>query len=360
MNYVLTLIIPIIISLIITPFVRKLAFRLNIVDQPNSHRKVHQKVMPYLGGIAIYISFSLSYLIADHFTTFESTTIGNSILIGGLIIVITGSIDDAVDIRPIHKLVGQMIAALIPIYYGLSINVISLPFIEDGLYVGWFGIAITFIWIVGMTNAVNFIDGLDGLASGVSAISFGALFVVSLLLGNMMLAFTSILLIGALLGFLPYNFYPARIFMGDSGSLFLGYTLAVLSLLELKQVTLVSFLVPIIILGIPLMDTFYAMIRRKLKGVPISSPDKDHLHHRFLHLGFSHRTTVLIIYAISFVFSCFAVLVLYTNILLSLFVVGIVLVLVHLFAEFIGIFSDQFKPLTSFLFKFIRAMERQK
>ncbi len=359
MNYVITFIIPILLSLILTPFVRRLAFRLNIVDHPND-RKVHKKVMPYLGGVAIYISFALSYLVTSRLTDFESTIIGNSILIGGLIIVLTGSIDDAKDIRPKWKLLGQIIAAILPIYYGLTINEISLPFMEEGVYVGWFGIAITFLWIVGMTNAVNFIDGLDGLASGVSAISFGALFVVSMLLGNVMLAFTSLLLIGAIIGFLPYNFYPARIFMGDSGSMFLGYTLALMSLLELKQVTLVSFLVPIMILGIPLMDTFYAMIRRKLKGVPISSPDKNHLHHRFLHLGFSHRTSVLIIYTISFVFSCFAVLVLHTNILLSLVVSGVVLVLVHLLAEFIGIFSDQFKPLTSFLFKFIRAIERQK
>lgn len=359
LQYIIALIIPVILCLLLTPWVRRLAIHLNIVDQPND-RKVHQKVMPYLGGISIYISFVVSYIVAIHSMDFEATAVGTSMVWGGLIIVLTGSIDDAIDIRPLWKIFGQSIAAVIPICYGLSINVISLPFLEEGLYVGWFGIAITFLWIIGMTNAVNFIDGLDGLASGVSTISFSALFVVSLLLGNEMLAFTSILLIGALLGFLPYNFHPAKIFMGDSGSLFLGYTLAVLSLLELKQVTLVSFLVPIMILGIPLMDTCYAMIRRKLKGVPISSPDKDHLHHRFLHLGFSHRTTVLIIYGLSFVFSCFAVLVLYTNILLSFFVVGVVLILVHLFAEFIGIFSDQFKPLTTFLFKFLRAMERQK
>ncbi len=220
---------------------------------------------------------------------------------------------------------------------------------------GWVAYPLTVLWIVGITNAMNLIDGLDGLGAGLSVIGLSTIAVMALSGGKILILSLSLVVIGSTLGFLFYNFHPAKIFMGDTGSLFLGYVISVLSLLGLyKSVTLFSIIIPIIILGVPIFDTTFAVIRRILNKQPISAPDKSHIHHRLMAFGLSHRTAVIIIYLIGFIFSVSAILLKSATIWLSLFIIFVLIVFMQIIAEVTGLVNEQFKPFTKFYKRLVK------
>lgn len=327
-----------VLTLVSTPLVKKLAIKWGVVDQPD-HRKVHTRIMPRMGGLAIFIAFVVSFYI---YVPKNKESIG--ILIGGAIIALTGMIDDKYQISPKMKMLGQLIAALVVIWCGLKVDFINLPF-NGQVYFQWLSIPITIFWLVGVTNAVNLIDGLDGLAAGVSGVAVSAIMVMSILMGNTLALILSVILLGCVIGFLFFNFHPAKIFMGDTGALFLGFNLAVLSILGFKQLTLIAFLVPILILGVPLSDTFYAIIRRIVNKKPISQPDKNHLHHCILSMGFSHRNTVIIIYGVSALFAVSAVIFSQSTLWGAAILIGLVLIALEIGSEVVGLMGKKKQPL---------------
>lgn len=288
-----------------TPFVKTLAKKIGAIDIPKDKRRMHTDSVPLIGGLAIFLGFLVSTVI---FTEIDIKII--AILSGALIMVVLGVFDDKYALGAKFKLMIQIIAAAIPVIAGVRIERIILPFLKSGgIEFGWLAYPITILWIVALTNAVNLIDGLDGLAAGVSAIASFSMFLIALMQGNYVIAVMSAALVGACCGFLPYNFSPASIFMGDTGSTFLGFVMASLSVLGLFKIhAIISFAVPFIAFGIPIFDTSFAIFRRIKEHRPIMSPDRGHLHHRLVDMGFSHKQAVLIIYAICIVLGAVAVL----------------------------------------------------
>jgi UDP-GlcNAc:undecaprenyl-phosphate/decaprenyl-phosphate GlcNAc-1-phosphate transferase len=350
----LTLIACFITSILITPVVKKIAFQIGATDKPNL-RKVHLKIMPRLGGLAIYISFIIGILIlkptGDNHVAF---------LLGSLIIIITGIWDDIHEISAKVKFAGQLLAALLVVVWGgAQVSFINLPFGGE-LQLGVFSIPLTVLWIVGITNAINLIDGLDGLAAGVSSIALIAISGMAIVMGNTYVLIVGSVLLASTLGFLLYNFHPAKIFMGDTGALFLGYMIAVLSLLGFKNITFISLIVPVIILGVPISDTFFAIIRRIVNKQPLSAPDKSHLHHCLLRLGFSHRQTVLLIYAFSSLFALAAFITSMTTIWGSLLLITVLMLAIELVVEKIGLVNKDYRPLLKFMsgLKFVNMKDR--
>ena len=341
-----SLIVAFIAAILLTPLVKRLAFRLGAVDAPN-YRKVHARIMPRLGGLAIYCAFIIGFFFLKFMTDFKSDY-AYAILIAATIIVITGIIDDMREISAKAKMLGQLAAACIVVFGGgIQMNFINLPF--DGiLNFGWLAIPLTIVWIVGVTNAVNLIDGLDGLAAGVSTIALATLAVMAMIMGNGIVIAMASILAAATIGFLVFNFHPAKIFMGDTGALFLGFMISVLALLGFKNVTVISFIIPIIILGVPISDTFFAIVRRLRQKKKWSDPDKSHLHHRLLDLGFSHRQTVLLIYAIAAVFGVVAIVFSMAKVWGAILLIAVLLVAIELLVEIIGLAGQNYKPLINF------------
>lgn len=329
--------VALVVALIATPLVKKLAIKIGAVDAPN-HRKVHQRIMPRLGGLAIYIGFLVTFLIIA-----PKSMITWGILVGATIVIITGVFDDRYEISPKVKLLGQLIAAIVVVMSGIKVEFINLPF--EGIFAfGWLSIPVTIFWIVGVSNAINLIDGLDGLAAGVSAIATATMLIMSLIIGNYTVSILSVALLGAIIGFLFFNFHPAKIFMGDTGALFLGFMLAAMSILGFKYVTLFAFIMPILVLGVPISDTFFAIIRRWLNNRPISEADKNHLHHRLLQLGLSHRQTVLVIYGVSMLFGASAILFTQVTLWVAVITLGLLLLGLEIGAEAIGLVGKSYKP----------------
>lgn len=288
--------------LAVTPLVRKLAIKLKAIDQPEE-RKVHQTLMPRMGGLAICLSFWAVVLLTQGLTR---EIIG--LLTGGFVICLLGLWDDLRGVNPKVKLLVQILAAGIIVFAGIRVDYLTHP-LADIFHTGYFSYPLTILWIIGITNAVNLIDGLDGLAVGVSAIAALTLGIVACLEGLGQIGMLAFILACSSFGFLRYNFYPAKIFMGDTGSLFLGFNLAVLAIMGLtKSTTVISLFLPVIILGIPILDTILAIFRRYYSGKPIFSADKEHLHHRLLDIGLSHRGTVLAIYGVSLILGLSAIL----------------------------------------------------
>lgn len=287
----------IIVALII-PIVKKIANHINAIDIPDA-RKVHTVPIPRLGGLGIFIGFLMGYMI------FGGSSIQmNSILIGSFIIVLTGMIDDIKPISAKSKLFGQIFASCVIVFYGnILLNNVTIWGLDINF--GIFAYPITILFIVACTNVINLIDGLDGLAGGISSIFYLSTIILCFFQNRFMeLEFVlALIMLGSTLGFLIHNFHPAKIFAGDSGSLFMGFTIAVISLLGFKTTAITSVFIPLMILAVPILDTLFAIIRRLLKHQPISSPDKQHLHHQLLKMKFSHRNTVLIIYLITALFS---------------------------------------------------------
>ena len=280
------------------PVVKKIAIHINSLDIPNE-RKVHKKPMPRLGGLGIFFAFLVGYMLFG-----QNTIRMNSILIGSFIIILTGMIDDIKPLDAKDKLIGQLLSAAIIAFYG-EILLDNITAYGLNINFGYFAYPITIIFIVACMNIINLIDGLDGLAGGVSAIFFMTIIIICFFQGRTTgLEFTlALITLGSTLGFLVHNFYPAKIFAGDSGALFLGFIIAVISLLGFKATVLTSVFIPILTLGVPILDTFFAIIRRLLKHKKISDADKQHLHHQLLGMKFSHRNTVLIIYGVNILFA---------------------------------------------------------
>ncbi|WP_047984697.1 glycosyltransferase family 4 protein [Ornithinibacillus californiensis] len=343
MQFIIALVVTFIASIILTPYVKKLAIKVGAVDKPN-YRKVHKQTMPRLGGLAIFLSFLIGVLLF-----IPDTIQAWPILLGGLIIVAVGVLDDIKELPAKSKLLGQLVAAVVTVAGGIQIDFITLPNGNE-IEFGYFAIPITIIWIVAITNAINLIDGLDGLAAGVSAIAVLTISGLAISMGDPLMALIGILLFGSTLGFLVFNFYPAKIFMGDTGSLFLGYMISVIAVMGLfKNVAIFSLVVPIIILGVPILDTTFAIVRRIVKKQPLSAPDKFHLHHCLIKLGFTHRQTVIIIYAMSGLFSVAAII--FTRATLwgsTLLLIGL-LILVELIVEVTGLISENYRPLLRFI-----------
>ncbi|WP_117168448.1 glycosyltransferase family 4 protein [Paraliobacillus sediminis] len=330
------------LAIVLTPYVKKLAIRIGAVDQPN-YRKIHAKVMPRLGGLAIFISFMVGFIVFN-----PNSPYFWPIFIGAVLVTGTGVVDDLYELSARVKFSIQLVAAGVVVFAGAQINFINLPFGET-LHFGYFSIPITIIWIVGITNAINLIDGLDGLAAGVSSIALITISGLAITLGDTFVVAVGFMLLGSTLGFLVYNFHPAKIFMGDTGALFLGYMIGVLSVLGFKNATLFSLIVPITILGVPILDTFFAIVRRVVNKKPLASPDKLHLHHALLKLGFGHRQTVILIYAMSALFSLAALIFTKSTMWGSTITFLAMALLIEITVELTGLISDKYRPLLSLL-----------
>ena len=316
--------VPFFISLILayalTPAVKKLAIKVGAVDRPNA-RKVHTRIIPRLGGLAIFAGFIVSVLFCMPLT---SELFG--LLAGCTAIVALGIWDDICNIPAKVKLAGQIIAAAIPVAFGIRIEWLTNPFGTLIVLPDWIAVPVTIFWIIGFTNTVNLIDGLDGLAAGVSVIASIAMFFIAVTMNQYLPAMIIVAMAGASLGFLQYNFNPAKIFMGDTGSMLLGYTMAVVAVLGLvKTAATVALVVPVIALGLPILDTLFAIVRRKMSGVPVFQPDKGHLHHRLLALGMTQKQAVLIMYLITLILGLVAVFVATVS-----YKTGIILSLIHI------------------------------
>lgn len=280
------------------PMIKWISYHVGALDYPNE-RKVHKKPMPVMGGLMIYLGFLFGYMLFA-----PQSTQMLAILIASFIVVITGILDVIKPLRAREKLVGQVVAALIIVFYG-KILLNDISFFGYYFDFGWLAYPITLVFIVAVMNCINLIDGLDGLADGISMIFFITIGVLAFIMHNLgSLEITiAFIMIGACLGFLIFNFNPAKIFMGEIGSMFLGFMIAVVCLLGFKAVTLTSLVVPMLILAIPILDTLFAILRRIIHHKPIYEADRQHLHHQLLNKKFSQKTTVLIIYAVSILFS---------------------------------------------------------
>lgn len=290
------------IAFIMTPLVRVLAFKLNALDVPDKVRHFHRMVTPRLGGLAIIVSFIVNALIFSELSR-EIT----GLLLGTAAIMLLGILDDIFTLRPLIKLVGQIAAAMIPVAFGIRLSFLNI--FSQTLDFGAFSIPVTVFWIVLLTNAINLIDGMDGLACGVSLICALSILFCSLILSRYDIALLMGILAGSCAGFLPFNFHPARIFMGDTGALSLGYIFSVVSISGLyKFSTAITFIVPILVFAVPFGDTFSAVFRRLKRGKKIFQGDHEHFHHKLLAMGFSQRQAVVILYAISAVLGVSAIL----------------------------------------------------
>ena len=319
-NIILALAVAFVISFAATPVVRSFAKQVGAVDIPDNKRHIHTHPIPRMGGLAIFLGFLLSVLLFANITPQV-----RGILLGAILIVVVGAIDDVMNLNAWLKFCVQIVAAVIAVLSGVIINVVSNPLLitgEQAITVGILAVPVTILWIVGVTNSVNLIDGLDGLACGVSAIASLSMLVVSMLVSeaNSNVAVILAALCGGCLGFIPYNLNPAKIFMGDTGALLLGYVLATASVIGMfKFYAIVTFILPVLALAVPLSDTIFAFTRRILHGQSPFHADRGHFHHKLLDMGLSQKQAVAVLYAVS------AILGLTTVVLTSSGIVRIVL-----------------------------------
>lgn len=337
---VIAFLISAVTSLLVTPLIKRLANKLKAIDEPDNKRKTHDCVRASLGGLSIFIGATAGFLYLQPVHPQM-----NAIILGACIMLITGMLDDIFDLKPIYKLSGQLTAAIVVVSSGLIIEKLTVPFLGT-VYLEGIGYIITILWIVGASNAINLIDGLDGLAAGVSTIGLTSIFIMAVMDYRFVVVYLSIILIGSSLGFLYHNFYPAKIFMGDTGALFLGYSIAVVSMLGLfKNVALFSFIIPIIVIAIPMFDTILAIIRRTINKQGIATADKKHIHYRLLSMGYSHRASVLIIYGFSAFFGGMAIIFNSSTLQTSLIVFSIVIIGIQIIAELAGIVMNGQQPI---------------
>ena len=323
-NVIVILIVTFLTSLILTPIIKLIAIHVNAMDIPNK-RKIHNKPMPRLGGLAIFLAFMLGYMLYA-----RESTVMLSILMGGFLIVLCGMIDDINPLRARYKFIVQLFAAATVCIYGnIILNEITIFGLNLYFTAPWAQI-ITIIFIVAVMNIINLIDGLDGLASGISTIYFITIAIIAFILNQRggLDVILSLIMAGATLGFLVHNFPPASIFLGDTGSYFLGYIISIIALLGYKATTLTSIVIPLAILAIPIFDTASAIIRRLLKHKnPFTNPDREHLHHQLLKMKFSPRVTILIIYSITILFSIVSILFVLHNQKVSILIYVILMII---------------------------------
>ncbi|PIS29281.1 undecaprenyl-phosphate alpha-N-acetylglucosaminyl 1-phosphate transferase [Candidatus Saganbacteria bacterium CG08_land_8_20_14_0_20_45_16] len=307
--YLVTFILAFGTTYLITPLIRKLAIKIGAIDVPDE-RKIHSEPIARLGGLGIWAGFFLAvmvgFILAGATGSKLDFHVGLGIVLAGTLLMIVGMVDDIRGLRATTKLIFQIIATLMVIYFGVEINFFSNPF-NGIIVIGGFAIPLTLIWIVGVTNAINLIDGLDGLATGVTVISSSTLFFVALRTHQIGAAILLLALAASSLAFLRYNFSPAKIFLGDSGSLLLGFVLATAATIGVLKTTLVvAMIVPILILGVPIFDTLWAIGRRLRNGKHPFQADNKHIHHLLLRAGFNQREAVLAIYTACFILSFIA------------------------------------------------------
>lgn len=362
LEFVLALIGAFLLSLILTPLVRFISFRVGAVDEPNA-RRINKVTMPSAGGLAIFLAFLIIALfVLPRLTVSVKSEIPYfdyifPVLAGATVVTLTGYFDDIFEISPKTKMLGIVVGALIIwVFTDFHFDSFKIPFGGPMLS---FGPIVTFIltllWIISITNAINLIDGLDGLVTGVSMISLGTMGLVSYFFlpqVDLFLTMTIFLLIAAILGFFPYNYHPAIIYGGDTGALFLGFMIGVLSLQGLKNATAVAVVTPVIILGVPIVDTAVAIVRRKLSGRKITDADKMHLHHRLLAMGFTHRGAVLVVYGIAIIFSLIALLLNISSRLGGILLITGLLFALEVLIESLEIWGEHRTPLFNVL-KFI-------
>jgi UDP-GlcNAc:undecaprenyl-phosphate/decaprenyl-phosphate GlcNAc-1-phosphate transferase len=349
-EYIVGFLIAFIVAFSSTPISRKIAFKLGAVDVPKDDRRMHKKPIARLGGLSIVAGFLVSLFfyvvgIGEDFMIGEFNSGFLFVVMSILIIAFTGIVDDTKGIRPWMKLFLQILAAAL-IVYGANIRIFNLtnPFVEEGMYVldNTVSYVVSILWLVGITNAINLIDGLDGLAAGVSAISSFALFFVALITENYFTAGLTIILAGASLGFLPYNFNPAKIFMGDTGSMFLGFTLGVISIQgTFKSFAFISIVIPVIALGLPLFDTTFAILRRMIQGKPIMQADRGHLHHRLIDMGLSQKQSVLVLYTASATLGLSAIVLAHKGLLIAITMVISLFAFVVFGAKYLSEFRNE-------------------
>lgn len=308
------LIISFIVSYITVPWAIKFANKKGIIDNPKQDdRRVHKAPTPRVGGIAMVAGVMLSVLLFYILSFFVEVNIDKRLVgyvLGAIVIITMGFVDDLKNLRPLYKFLLQLIAGMIIYVFGISIVGIKIPFIYPQIIdFGIWAFPITLIWVLGITNAVNLIDGLDGLAAGISSIASVSLLVIFAIIGAPMEAMIiTMALVGSTIGFLPYNFNPAKTFMGDTGSNFLGYTLATVSIMGMaKGYTIIAVVAPLIVCGVPVFDMVFAIVRRLIKHQKLTAPDKGHIHHRLLKHGFSQKQSVLILYGLTSILGIVAV-----------------------------------------------------
>lgn len=328
-----------IFSTIIMFLMRKVAVHIGAVDIPRAeegHRHIHKKATPKLGGVGIFLAFLLGYMLFG-----EQSVRMNSILIGSFIVVLTGIIDDIKPIRATHKMLGHIAAAMVIVFYGGIVlnNITAFGFAID---FGILSYPITLLFIVACTNIINLIDGLDGLSGGICTIFYATIAIIGFFQGRFgsLVMILTLIMLGSTLGFLVHNFHPAKIFAGDCAT-FMGFIIAVITLLEFKGPALISFFVPVTILGIPILDTLFAIIRRLLKGQPPFQADKEHLHHQLLGMNFSQTVTVLIIYGINILFAMASIFYTLKDPMIGQIIYVIIFILVIWFVFHTTIISDK-------------------
>lgn len=314
--------IPFLVVVLVIPYIKKIAFQINAVDIPRGRHK-HKKPTAKLGGLAIFIGFLIGYMFFG-----THSLIMNSVLIGSFIILIIGIVDDICELTPLTQFIAQVMAALVLVLYGgLLINNIEAfgVFIDFGIL----AYPLTIFFILGAINCINLIDGLDGLSGGISGIYFLTVGIIAIIQGKFGLDYVlTFVMFGSIVGFLTYNFSPATIFAGNSGSMFMGFIISVIALLGFKNITITSLFIPLIILAIPILDTLFAILRRILKKQKVTIGDRAHIHHQFLNRNVSERKTVLIIYAIDILFAAASVIYVLDDTNLSYFIYSILIILV--------------------------------
>lgn len=340
-EYVLAFLSALAVAFLVTPGVIWLAGKTGALDAPDA-RKVHKQPIPRIGGLGIYLAFIAAVFVVLPMLSLDPEIAKGlkGLLLGGSIIVALGLVDDYKNLPAKVKLLGQIVAAgVLVLGFDVRIDFISDPF-GDYLYLEeYFAIPATIFWVVGITNTVNLIDGLDGLAAGVATIASVTIFLVAMQQSFLFVAVITAALAGASLGFLYYNFNPARIFMGDTGSMFLGFILSGVSVIgAVKSAATIALIVPVLALGLPILDTTFAIVRRYRGGVPIFKPDKGHLHHRLLALGFSQRQAVLLMYVISALLGLSAVAMTEVSASVAIIIVVAVVAAVLFGAKRLGIF----------------------
>ena len=342
-NILILAIVSAIISFLLTPIVKKIAKHFNIMDIPKDNRRVHKKPIPLIGGLAIYVAFVIVLIFKPGPLSKEET----GILIGATIITLGGLIDDKFDLRPWQKILFQLAAALSLVFTSVSIQNFTNPLIDGNSFIilGYISIPFTILWVIGITNAINLTDGLDGLAAGITMISAITIFIIALLKGTpdgLEAATLSGIFIGAVAGFFPYNFNPASIFMGDTGSQLLGFMLAAISIQGATK-TAAGFAigVPILALGLPIYDTLFAMVRRRINGMPMMQGDRGHIHHRLLDMGLTQRQVVLVMYLISAILGGIAIIDMLSTNRTSYLLLVVVIIIFILIAWKCGFFKKR-------------------
>lgn len=333
-TYVVAFTIALTVAYFATPHIKEFAIKAGAMDAPDA-RKVHKEPIPRMGGLAIYLGFVLAVFASMHVNREIA-----GLLVGGTVILAVGIIDDMKQISAKTKLFGQIFAAMLPILFGVKIEWLTNPF-GDMIYLNYLATPLTVLWFVSLTNTVNLIDGLDGLAAGVSTIAATTILLVALQQNLWIVAILTAALAGSALGFLQHNFNPAKIFMGDTGSMFLGYMLAGISVLgTVKSAATIALVVPIVALGLPIMDTAFAIIRRYSHGQPIFKPDKGHLHHRLLEMGLTQKQAVLLMYVISGCLGLSAIALTEVNKTYGVLIIVLLLAAAFFGAKKIGVLKD--------------------